>query len=67
MMDGTGGHGCIGVGWGGVGCREDKDGGAPTSCSLSEWNVRGMGWLWVVGRLGQEGGMVSMLCVCVSS
>lgn len=43
------------------------------SCSLSEGNVRGMGWPWVVGGFGSSlgcggswGGRVSKLCAFVS-
>lgn len=38
------------------------------SCSLSERNVRGMGWPWVVGGLrsrGGGGGVWFLNCVCV--
>lgn len=45
MMDGTGGLGRAGGATGRRGWR------GPVSCSLSERNVRGMGWPWVVGGL----------------
>lgn len=35
------------------------------SCSLSERNVRGMGWPWVVGGLRSGGGVWFLNCVCV--
>lgn len=46
----------------------DKLGGlqgwrGPVSCSLSERNVRGMGWPWVVGGLWPGGFTVPLLCV----
>lgn len=33
------------------------------SCSLSEGNVRGMGWPWVVGGFGSSLGCVAGVCV----